>query len=136
MTARSSQFRLFSLAVVLAMLVPLLFGCTPAAPAATTAPAAPAATTAPAAPAATTAPAASAATTAPAAPVATTAPAAKKVFNFGRYEDSIGPDPVMNDANADIWYMQQYYSGLTRFTPDDTKVEPDLPHHGTSALMD
>jgi len=32
---------------------------------------------------------------------------------------------VMNDANADLWYMQQYYSGLLRFKPDNT-VEADL----------
>jgi peptide/nickel transport system substrate-binding protein len=39
--------------------------------------------------------------------------------------DALTPDPVMNDANADIWYMQQYYSGLLRFKPDNT-VEGDL----------
>jgi len=54
-----------------------------------------------------------------------TAPAKKKVFVFGRYMDAITPDPVMNDANADLWYLQQYYSGLMRFTADN-KVEPDL----------
>ncbi len=55
----------------------------------------------------------------------TPAAATKKVFTFGRYMDAINPDPVMNDANADIWYMQQYYSGLLRFKPDNT-VEADL----------
>ncbi|MCL5256606.1 MAG: ABC transporter substrate-binding protein [Chloroflexi bacterium] len=48
-----------------------------------------------------------------------------KTFKFGRYLDAIVPDPVMNDNNADIWYMQQYYSGLLRFKADTT-VEGDL----------
>ncbi len=55
----------------------------------------------------------------------TTPSAGKKTFVFGRYMDAITPDPVMNDANADIWYIQQYYSGLLRFKPDNT-VEADL----------
>jgi peptide/nickel transport system substrate-binding protein len=53
------------------------------------------------------------------------APAEKKVFTFGRYADAITPDPVMNDANADIWYLQQYYSGLIRFNPEN-EIEGDL----------
>ncbi|MCJ7626531.1 MAG: ABC transporter substrate-binding protein [Anaerolineaceae bacterium] len=60
-----------------------------------------------------------------AAPAEEEAPAEKNVFVFGRYGDAIIPDPVMNDANYDIWYMQQYYSGLLRFTPENT-VEGDL----------
>lgn len=101
----------------LILIVVMLTACTPAAaPApAVVATSAPVATTASAAPAAATAPAD---TAVPAAP-------AKKVFTFGRYRDAINPDPVMNDANADIWYMQQYYSGLLRFKADLT-VEPDL----------
>ncbi len=66
---------------------------------------------------------------APAAPAAETVteapPPEKKTFVFGRYMDAVNPDPVMNDANADIWYMQQYYSGLMRFNKDN-QVEPDL----------
>ncbi len=98
-------------AILLIMLVTSLVGCaTP-----TAAPEAPAAEQ----PAAGTTEEA-AKTEAPAA-----APAEKKVFVFGRYMDAITPDPVMNDANADLWYLQQYYSGLMRFTAENT-VEPDL----------
>ncbi|HEX7975675.1 MAG TPA: ABC transporter substrate-binding protein [Anaerolineales bacterium] len=120
MTARSRLYKIVAILMVAAFLVA---GCAPAAPAAPTAPAAPAApaTSAPAAPAA------PAATTAPAAPADTAVPAApaKKTFVFGRYTDAINPDPVFNDANADIWYMQQYYNGLTRFKMDNS-VEADL----------
>jgi peptide/nickel transport system substrate-binding protein len=49
----------------------------------------------------------------------------EKVFTFGRYQDAVTPDPVMNDSNRDIWYMQQYYSGLLRFTKD-MQIEGDL----------
>jgi peptide/nickel transport system substrate-binding protein len=118
MSTRSFFSKSLSLIFVIGLTVPLLFGCTPAAPAATTAPAATEAVTA--APAAT-----EVVTAAPAATEAAAAAPAKKTFVFGRYMDAINPDPVMNDANADIWYMQQYYSGLLRFTPD-LKVEPDL----------
>lgn len=48
-----------------------------------------------------------------------------KTFVFGRSTDAINPDPVMCDDNADIWYIQQYYSGLLRFKPDNS-VEADL----------
>jgi peptide/nickel transport system substrate-binding protein len=89
MFAKSSLAKALNLALVIVFALPMLFGCTPAAPA------------------------------------ATTAPAAKKTFVFGRYTDAINPDPVMNDANADNWYMQQYYNGLTRFKMDNS-VEPDL----------
>ena len=105
MTARFSLSRVLGIAMVIVMLV----GC---APAATTAPAV---TTAPGAPVVTTAPVATAAPTVP----------AKKTFVFGRYTDAINPDPVMNDANADIWYLQQYYNGLTRYKMDNS-VEADL----------
>lgn len=57
--------------------------------------------------------------------VEVTAVPEKKVFRFGRVADAVNPDPVMNDANYDIWYMQQYYSGLLRFTSDN-QVEGDL----------
>ncbi len=109
MFAKISLAKTLNLAFAFVLVVSMLFGCAPAAPAATSAPAEPAATTAPAAPAD---------TAVPAAP-------AKKTFVFGRYMDAINPDPVMNDANADIWYMQQYYSGLLRFKPDNS-VEADL----------
>jgi peptide/nickel transport system substrate-binding protein len=105
MTTKSSQFKLFVLAIFTALVVLLLVGCTTAA----TPTSAPAENVAPAAPTDTAVP----------------APPAKKTFVFGRYMDAINPDPVMNDANADIWYMQQYYNGLTRFKPDNT-IEPDM----------
>lgn len=111
MQSRYSLQKVLSLVV----LASVLFGCAPAAP--TAAPQA-------AAPATAVAPADSAAPAPTAAPAATAVPA-KKTFVFGRYMDAINPDPVMNDANADIWYMQQYYSGLLRFKADNT-VEADL----------
>ena len=111
MITKSSKLTLFTMAIVTAIAVLLLVGCTTAA----TPTSAPAKTSAPAE------------TVAPAAPTDTAvpAPAAKKTFVFGRYMDAINPDPVMNDANADIWYMQQYYNGLTRFKADST-IEADL----------
>jgi peptide/nickel transport system substrate-binding protein len=118
MFAKSSLAKAFTIAFVIVLTVPMLFGCTPAAPAAPTAPAATEAATV--APAAT-----EAVTSAPAATEAATTAPAKKTFTFGRYMDAINPDPVMNDANADIWYMQQYYNGLTRFKPDNS-IEADL----------
>lgn len=118
----SPRFKIANLAVLIVMVFSLLAGCTPAAaPAPAEPPAAPAATEAPAAPAATVAPAEPTAvppTEAPAAP-------AKKTFVFGRFLDAFLPDPVMNDANADIWYMQQYYAGLVR-TNMKAEIEPDL----------
>ncbi len=127
MSSKSSLAEALKKVFALVMIVSMLIGCAPAAPATTVAPASPANTAAPAAPAATVAPADTAAPVATAAPADTAVPAApaKKTFVFGRYMDAINPDPVMNDANADIWYMQQYYNGLTRFTQDNS-VEPDL----------
>ena len=58
-------------------------------------------------------------------PAAPAAPAEEKEFVFGRYQDAIVPDPIMNDANRDIWYMQQYYGGLLRFNAD-MELEGDL----------
>lgn len=124
MFAKLSLAKALSLAFAVVLLILVLSGCATATPQATTAPEQPAATSAPA----TSAPATMApATEAPAAPTDTAAPAApaKKTFVFGRYMDAINPDPVMNDANADIWYMQQYYNGLTRFKPDNS-LEPDM----------
>jgi peptide/nickel transport system substrate-binding protein len=118
MFGKISAGKLANLIIMLFMVIPLIAGCASAAPATTVAvPNTSAPVTQP-----TTAPAVQP-TTAPATP--TTASAAKKTFVFGRYMDAITPDPVMNDANADIWYMQQYYSGLLRFKPDNT-LEADL----------
>jgi peptide/nickel transport system substrate-binding protein len=99
----------------------LAAGCAPITPATEAAPAV--ATEAAPAAAVTQAPAATqtpAATEVPAA-----APAEKKVFTFGRFLDGFLPDPVMNDANADIWYIQQYYAGLVR-TNMNAEIEPEL----------
>jgi len=106
---RSPALELMSILLVVAVVVPLLASCGGAAPTATpTQPPAVQPTQSP---------------TQPQQPTA--APAKEKVFRFGRYMDAVTPDPVMNDANRDIWYMQQYYSGLLRFTPD-MQVEGDL----------
>lgn len=116
--------KLVSFFMMLIMVVPLIAGC---APAATATPVVVPPTLAPQA----TAPQVVQPTTAPVVQPTTapttvpTAAPAKKTFVFGRYLDAITPDPVMNDANADIWYMQQYYSGLLRFKPDNT-LEADL----------
>ena len=114
------------LVIAIILLIPLLAGCAPAANPTTVATEAVANTVQP-----TEVATQGAANTVqptqealPTAPQATTPPA-KKTFTFGRYMDAINPDPVMNDANADIWYIQQYYSGLLRFKPDNT-VEADL----------
>jgi peptide/nickel transport system substrate-binding protein len=126
MFAKISTGKLVHFLFMLVMVVPLIAGCAPAATVTqvvvppTSAPVTQPTTASVVQP--TTAPAVQP-TAVPA--TATTAPAAKKTFVFGRYMDAITPDPVMNDANADIWYMQQYYSGLLRFKPDNT-VEADL----------
>ncbi len=109
-------------AVMAVMALSLLVSCTPAAP--TQAPTQP-----PAAEQPTQAPAVQQPTQAPAVEQPTQAPVvqppAKKVFTFGRYLDAFLPDPVMNDANADIWYMQQYYAGLVRINPQG-EIEAEL----------
>ncbi len=124
MFRKFSTGKLVNFMIVLVMVVPLVAGC---APAATATPVVVAPTQAPSSHRCPGCPTHRCPvvqpTTAPVAP--TTAPAAKKTFVFGRYMDAIDPDPVMNDANADLWYMQQYYSGLTRYKPDNS-VEPDM----------
>ncbi len=103
--ARKRIFSILSLILVLAMLIG---AC--AAPAA-----------APAAPAA--APAAGEA----AAPAAA-APAGKSggTMVFGRYADSLFLDPVLNDANLDIWVLNSLYDTLLQSTQDGTGIEPML----------
>lgn len=104
--ARSPGLVLLTIAVTAVLVAPLVLGCGTAQPAATS-------TSAPQ-------PTAQPPTPVPPTPVPT-----KTVFTYGRYMDAVIPDPVMNDANRDIWYMQQYYSGLLRFTKD-LQVEGDL----------
>jgi peptide/nickel transport system substrate-binding protein len=45
---------------------------------------------------------------------------------FGRYADSIFLDPVLNDANQDIWILTNLYDTLLNPTVDGQNVEPSL----------
>src|SRR5580704_1402466 len=45
---------------------------------------------------------------------------------FGRYADSIFLDPVLNDANQDIWILTNLYDGLLAPTNDGQSVQPAL----------
>jgi len=47
-------------------------------------------------------------------------------LTFGRRADSLFLDPVLNDANVDIWIMTNLYDTLIRSTPDGTGLEPGL----------
>ena len=45
---------------------------------------------------------------------------------FGRYADSLFLDPVLNDANLDIWVLNSLYDTLLQSTQDGTGIEPML----------
>src|SRR5690349_24334515 len=45
---------------------------------------------------------------------------------FGRYADSLFLDPVLNDANVDIWILTNLYDTLLEPTADGKGVEPGL----------
>ncbi|TSA81782.1 ABC transporter substrate-binding protein [Deinococcus detaillensis] len=45
---------------------------------------------------------------------------------FGRYADSLFLDPVLNDANLDIWILTNLYDTLLQPTPDGKRVQPGL----------
>jgi peptide/nickel transport system substrate-binding protein len=45
---------------------------------------------------------------------------------FGRYADSLFLDPVLNDANLDIWVLTNLYDPLLQPTADGKDVAPDL----------
>src|SRR5215211_2809945 len=45
---------------------------------------------------------------------------------YGRYADSLFLDPVLNDANVDIWVMNNLYDTLLSPTKDGLSVEPGL----------
>lgn len=45
---------------------------------------------------------------------------------YGRYADSLFLDPVLNDANLDIWVLNSLYDTLLQSTPDGTGIEPML----------
>ncbi len=45
---------------------------------------------------------------------------------YGRYADSLFLDPVLNDANVDIWVMNNLYGTLLQATTDGRGVMPGL----------
>jgi len=45
---------------------------------------------------------------------------------YGRYADSLFLDPVLNDANVDIWILLNIYDTLLAPTPDGKGVKPNL----------
>ncbi|WP_299819660.1 ABC transporter substrate-binding protein [uncultured Jannaschia sp.] len=48
------------------------------------------------------------------------------VMTFGRYADSLFLDPVLNDANVDIWILSNMYDTLLLPTADGQSVEAGL----------
>lgn len=48
------------------------------------------------------------------------------VMTYGRYTDSLFLDPVLNDANVDIWVMTNFYETLIMSTPDGMTLKPGL----------
>ncbi|WP_309569532.1 ABC transporter substrate-binding protein, partial [Deinococcus sp.] len=47
-------------------------------------------------------------------------------LTFGRYADSLFLDPVLNDANLDIWILTNLYDTLLQPTTDGKRVQPGL----------
>ncbi|QFP75226.1 ABC transporter substrate-binding protein [Deinococcus sp. AJ005] len=47
-------------------------------------------------------------------------------MTFGRYADSLFLDPVLNDANLDIWILTNLYDTLLQPTADGKGVQPGL----------
>ena len=45
---------------------------------------------------------------------------------YGRYADSLFLDPVLNDANVDIWVLTNLYDTLLAPTQDGQGVQPGL----------
>src|SRR5262244_2920951 len=45
---------------------------------------------------------------------------------YGRYADSMFLDPVLNDANVDIWVFTNLYDTLLQPTADGKGVNPGL----------
>ena len=52
---------------------------------------------------------------------------------FGRYADSLFLDPVLNDANLDIWILTNLYDTLLQPTNDGKGVQPGLASSYTTA---
>ena len=48
------------------------------------------------------------------------------VMTYGRYADSLFLDPVLNDANVDIWVLSNIYDTLLLPTPDGKGAIPGL----------
>ena len=48
------------------------------------------------------------------------------VMTYGRYADSLFLDPVLNDANVDIWILSNMYDTLLLPTTDGKGVQPGL----------
>src|SRR3954451_18153936 len=47
-------------------------------------------------------------------------------LKYGRYADSLFLDPVLNDANVDIWILSNMYDTLLLPSADGKSVEPGL----------
>ena len=47
-------------------------------------------------------------------------------LTYGRYADSLFLDPVLNDANVDIWILSNLYDTLLLPTDDGKGVQPGL----------
>src|SRR3954447_15893123 len=47
-------------------------------------------------------------------------------MSYGRYADSLFLDPVLNDANVDIWVLTNLYDTLLSPTKDGLSVQPGL----------
>ena len=48
------------------------------------------------------------------------------VMSYGRYTDSLFLDPVLNDANVDIWILTNLYDTLIMPSKDGMGLEPGL----------
>ncbi|TFF25471.1 ABC transporter substrate-binding protein [Jiella endophytica] len=55
------------------------------------------------------------------------------VLHYGRYADSLFLDPVLNDANVDIWILSNLYDTLILPTDDGKGLEPGLATEWTVA---
>ena len=53
-------------------------------------------------------------------------------MTIGRYADSLFLDPVLNDANVDIWILTNLYDTLLQPTADGKGVSRAWPRHGRS----
>src|SRR5262249_57567444 len=62
-------------------------------------------------------------------------------LTYARYADSLLLDPVLNDANVDIWILTNLYDTLLQPTADGKGVQPGLatpypvPHHAPTFTL-